>query len=176
MLTYRAMRSFLILLLASISILHAADPVSFQVSDFEFERPAHWQWVPASSPMRKAHLQAPGATKEAQADVIFFHFGPGQGGSVEANVKRWVDQFQDAESATSSEKIGDTTITYVKSSGTFLSGMPGTTPVPLENQGLRGAILESPNGDVYVKMTGPQATVEAAETPFIEMVRKAASK
>jgi len=173
---YRPMRFFLLSLLASISLLHAADPVSFRVSDFEFERPANWHWVPASSPMRKAHLQAPGAAEDAQADVIFFHFGAGQGGTVEANVNRWVAQFQNAESATSTEKIGNTAITYVKSKGTFLSGMPGTSPVPLENQGLRGAILESPNGDVYVKMTGPLATVEASEAAFIEMVRKAAGQ
>lgn len=168
------MRFFLLSLLASVSILQAADPVSFRVSDFEFERPSGWGWVPPSSAMRKAHLQAPGATEESKADVIFFHFGPGQGGSVEANVNRWVAQFQNAESATSTEKIGNTSITYVKSKGTFLSGMPGTSPVPLENQALRGAILESPNGDVYIKMTGPEATVEASEEAFIAMVRKAA--
>ncbi|MFM8230248.1 MAG: hypothetical protein ACKOAL_03390, partial [Chthoniobacterales bacterium] len=55
--------------------------------------------------------------------------------------------------------------------GTFQSGMPGQPTTPLEGQSLLGAILESPNGDVYVKMTGPAPTVEKAEPAFVEMVR-----
>jgi hypothetical protein len=51
--------------------------------------------------------------------------------------------------------------------------MPGQPTTPLEGQALLGAILESPNGDVYVKMTGPSPTVEKAEPAFVQMIRAA---
>ena len=37
----------------------------------------------------------------------------------------------------------------------------------------KSLILESPNGDVYVKMTGPAPTVEKAEPAFVQMIRAA---
>jgi hypothetical protein len=43
----------------------------------------------------------------------------------------------------------------------------------MEGHALIGAILESPNGDVYIKMTGPAPTVEKAEPAFVQMVRAA---
>jgi hypothetical protein len=41
---------------------------------------------------------------------------------------------------------------------------------------LLGAILESPGGDVFVKMTGPSATVEATSDSFLQMIETAATK
>jgi len=41
---------------------------------------------------------------------------------------------------------------------------------------MRGAILESSEGDVYVKMTGPQVVVTEAAPIFDKMVRTAAEK
>ena len=39
---------------------------------------------------------------------------------------------------------------------------------------LYGAILESTDGDVYVKMTGPEAVVKSAAEAFKKMVSEAA--
>jgi len=41
---------------------------------------------------------------------------------------------------------------------------------------LLGAILESPGGDVFVKMTGPAAMVEAGGGSFLQMIKSAAAK
>ncbi len=54
--------------------------------------------------------------------------------------------------------------------------MPGGPTPPKEGYALRGAILQSDGGDVYVKMTGPDAVVKSAEAAFEKMVRDAASK
>ena len=56
-------------------------------------------------------------------------------------------------------------------SGTFSSGMPGGPTTPMENYGLYGAILESPQGDVFIKMTGPAALVKAAAADFEALVQ-----
>ena len=54
--------------------------------------------------------------------------------------------------------------------------MPGGPTTPLKDYALNGAILESSGGDVYVKMTGPQAVVKLAEPAFDKMIREAASR
>lgn len=166
--------TFLVTLLA-IGTLRAADPVQFSVGDFSFDRPDGWAWVPTTSSMRKAELSVPGAEGKA-AEVTFFHFGPGQGGGVEANVQRWFGQFKDGDTDTRAEKYGKTTVTMVTASGIFSSGMPGGPTTPEAGYALRGAILESAGGDVFIKMTGPEATVKAAEGAFEKMVKTAASR
>jgi len=152
----------------------AADPVSFSVGSFAFERPTDWKWIVPSSAMRKAQLSVPGS--DGEAEVTFFHFGAGQGGGVQANVDRWFSQFQNAKSQQRKETLGSTSVTLVDAAGVFLSGMPGTTPVPRPDYALRGAILESPDGDVFVKMTGPATTIAAAEKAFAGLVTAAAKK
>lgn len=166
----------LLLAFLAIGSLHAADPVEFSVGAFTFERPEGWGWIAPSSAMRKAQLSVPGADGAAPADVTFFHFGPGQGGGVQANVNRWIAQFQDGTSDTRSEEIGKTKVTFVKAVGTFSSGMPGGPLTLMPGYALRGAILENAGGDVYVKMTGPEGGIKAAEPAFEKMIRGAASR
>ena len=159
-----------------ISLSHAADPVEFSVGDFVFARPPSWSWITPASPMRKAQLSVPGEEGSVPADVTFFHFGAGQGGSVQANVDRWFKQFSNGASDSRTARVGQTAVTFVKAEGTFSSGMPGGPTTPLKDYALRGAILESAKGDVYVKMTGPKPVVETAEPEFEKMVRQAASR
>lgn len=167
------MKHFFLTLFLAVS-LHAADPVEFQVGAFSFERPQGWQWIVPSSPMRKAQLAV--ASGDAAAEVTFFHFGAGQGGGVQANVDRWFGQFQDATTGQERETSSATPLTIVRARGTFQSGMPGGPTTPMTGYALLGAILESPEGDVFVKMTGPAATVDAANDAFLGMVRKAAAR
>lgn len=153
----------------------AEGPGEFEVAGFRFQRPDDWGWV-APSGMRKAQLSVPGEGG-AVADVTFFHFGPGQGGGPEANIRRWVSQFEGgAENAMQkTEQFGKTRTWFVTASGTFQSGMPGGPTTPMEGYALRGAILESPGGDVFVKMTGPAAVVAGAAEAFDRMIETAAT-
>lgn len=155
-----------------------AQPLEFTVGAFTFERPEGWNWVPASSPMRKAELRFEDG--QDAANVVFFHFGPGQGGSVQANVERWLGQFveplEQLEAQTAKQDINGTSVTLLQAQGTYLSGMPGQTPEPMPGFGMRGAILESPGGDVYVRMTGPKAVVAKAGAAFDKMVLEGAAR
>ena len=175
----RALRVALVLV-ATVLVLHAADPAKFAAGAFSFLVPEGWRSVTPASPMRAAELYAPGPEgtgAAGEAIVTIFHFGPGQGGSVQDNVDRWFGQFdgtlEDKGAATAKETIGTVPVTFVRARGTFQSGMPGQPTTPLEGQALLGAILENPDGDVYVKMTGPFPTVEKAEEPFVQMIRTA---
>jgi hypothetical protein len=170
-----ALRLVLVSLVLSVPA-RAADPVEFTVGNFVFTRPETWGWVVPASPMRKAQLSVPAVDGTAPAEVTFFHFGAGQGGTVQANVDRWFKQFSNGSTEARAERVGNTTVTFVKAFGTFSSGMPGGPTTPLEDYALNGAILESPGGDVYVKMTGPQAVVKHAEPALDKMIREAASR
>ena len=155
----------------------ATQPLDFTAGAFTFMRPVTWQWIPSTSAMRKAELRAenPGG----RADVVFFHFGPGQGGSVQANVERWLGQFEEPVEAlnaqTAVEEAGGTRVTFLQAAGTYLAGLPGQQPTPQPGFAMRGAILENPGGDVYVRMTGPQAAVEAAAQEFDAMILRGAN-
>jgi hypothetical protein len=176
------MRALRVGLLLALSACFAAaeEPASFNAGDFKFAVPAGWRSEQPASPMRKAELYVPGPEgtgKAGEAIITVFHFGAGQGGTVQQNVDRWFGQFDgdnDAKgAATAKETIGTVPVTFVRARGTFQSGIPGQPTTPMEGQALLGAILESPNGDVYIKMTGPAPTVEKAEPAFVQMVRAA---
>jgi hypothetical protein len=157
--------------------VRAEDPATFQVSDFTFTRPAGWDWVEVTSPMRKAQLRVKDADGKASADVVFSHFGPGPAGGTQANIERWFRQFggdRDKINAKTEEvTVGKTKVTYAQAEGTFQSGMPGGPLTPLDDYALLGAIIESDNGAVFVKMTGPKALVKSSTATFKKMVEGA---
>jgi hypothetical protein len=167
-----------LLLLAA--TLQAADPTTFTVGAFTFKRPAAWTWVPVNSTMRKAqlHVADPANPAASGADVVFFHFGAGQGGGVDDNISRWLGQFAEKgdnlKSTIETAEIKGTKITRVQvPSGTFSSGMPGGPTTPMSGYGLYGAILESPQGDVFIKLTGPADVVKSAAPDFVMMIQSA---
>lgn len=148
------------------------------VGGFAFQVPPGWKSVPVGAgSMRKAEMETPAADGATPATVTFFHFGPGMGGNVQSNVDRWFKQFdgslEEIGARTATETIGRTPATFVSARGTFQAGMPGGPTTPMKDYALLGAILQNPGGDVFVKMTGPQASVDAAETAFVQMIRLA---
>jgi hypothetical protein len=164
------------LLTVAFTDLRADDPATFEVGALKFQRPASWSWIPVNSPMRKAQLKIVGKEKNQAADITFFHFGPGQGGGVDANAKRWIAQFQSKEGAAKVEpqQINGAKVTLVSTEGSFNSGMPGGPSTTLPDYALLGAIIENPEGDVFVKMTGPAALVKEERKAFLDFIGSAA--
>jgi hypothetical protein len=135
--------------------------------------PASWK-AEAQRPMRLAtYTIAPGA----ECGVYFF--GAGQGGSVDANLDRWVGQFLQADGKPSktAAKIAKRTIhswpvTTVDVSGAY-TGMGGPTAqsgAPMPGYRLLGAIVEGPQGSIFFKFTGPQKTMAANQAAFDKMI------
>jgi hypothetical protein len=147
---------------------------SVKVEEFTFAVPEGWRSVTPSSPMRKAQLEI--ARGPDKAEVTFFHFGADQGGSAADNVARWYAQFPGSEKNRVTENVqsGAVKITFAMAEGTFSSGMPGGPSTPMAGYALCGAILESPSGNLFIKMTGPEAVVKASTEAFKKMVSDAA--
>ncbi len=156
-------------------LLAADAPKSFAVGGVNFASPTGWTWVETASPMRKAQFSVDGA--DGAAEVVFFHFGKGQGGSVQANVDRWFGQFAEPKdqlnTKTEKKTVDGREITYVFAEGTYMSGPPFGQKTPLKNQALVGAIIDNADGDVFVKMTGPKTTTDKAEAAFKKLVESA---
>jgi hypothetical protein len=91
-----------------------------------FTTPAGWRQSPSNSPMRVAEFTLPRAAGDAEdAQLIVYYFG-GQGGSIDANIERWVGQMQQADGQPSSavakretRKVNGLTLTLVDVSGTY---------------------------------------------------------
>ena len=156
-----------------LAVVSAQAAESFKVGAFTFTVPEGWNKVEPSSPMRNAQLEI--VRDSAKAEVTFFHFGGGSG-TASANVQRWFGQFPGSEKKRKTEtaEVGGVKITFASTEGNFNSGMPGGPTTPIAGAALCGAILENQTGDVYVKMTGPEALVKSAAEAFRHMVLEAA--
>ena len=148
----------------------SANAEKFSVAGYKFSSPPGWKASPPASSMRKAQFLAPGKSGES-AEVVFFYFGEGGAGGVKANIDRWMGQFKNAENKKVEAKtVGGTKITYARATGTFLSGRPFGAKTPKEGYALLGAIIEGKQGAIFVKMTGPEAAVEANADKMRAMV------
>jgi hypothetical protein len=95
-------------------------------------------------------------------------------------VDRWLGQFVEPRDKINAKveetKDNNRTVTYVQADGTYKSGVPGGPTTPLPNTMLLGAILESAQGNVFIRMTGPMELVKASGEDFKKMVSGALGK
>ena len=123
--------------------------------------------------------------REGTAECAVFFFGAGQGGGVQANIDRWVGQFQQPDGSSSRDKAKTShgeqagwPLTRVEVSGTYAGGMGPGAQSQEAQPGYRmlAAIIEGPEGPVFFKLTGPEAVVEASQDAFgklLESIRPA---
>jgi hypothetical protein len=142
--------------------------------DYVAVAPPAWQARPPASTMRLAEFALPDAGGETEpSEVVVFFFGPGQGGSVEANLNRWSAQFSDAEGnhpEPAIQKVPDAAFatTIVEFRGNYARGigMGGTPDEAKPDQILLAAVVETPGGNLYVQAHGPAASIMAQEDAF----------
>ncbi len=139
------------------------------VAGVEWSVPKRWTAMPARE-MRVVTYAVPrveGDTEDGECYVAFF---PGSGGNVEANIERWVGQFESAEvSGKESKEISGLKVNTVQVTGAYAGmggGMMMGGGVKKENFQLLGAVVEAPEGLVFFKCTGPAKTVAAAGAEF----------
>lgn len=145
----------------------AADPAaaSFGVAGLVMPRPQGWS-LDAPGPMRAAQLSHP---DNPDAMIVFTHFGERGAGSAPDNLTRWARQVLDASNQPTlpeltEERRGDLKITIAKHVGVYMSGTPGTQPVPMPDTLFLGAIIEGgPRGPVYMRAHAPRAFMTAQE-------------
>lgn len=138
--------------------------------------PDHWVAETPKSEMRKLQFKVPASAGDG-AELIVYYFGPGQGGTLEANIERWQSQFQGPDGAAVTPivtAIGSEAIpaTLVELSGRYgrSVGM-GPSDAVLEDRMLLAGIIETPEGNLFPQMHGPAELVAAQREGFIAFVR-----
>jgi hypothetical protein len=135
--------------------------------------PAGWS-IEAPRSMRVATYAIPAAQGDAEgAECAVFYFGAGQGGGVDANLERWIGQFQSAtRSKRSAKKVNGVQVSLADVTGTYTAHGGSMTQPQSDKPGWRllGAIAESPQGAVFFKLAGPEKTVTAASKGFDVLV------
>jgi hypothetical protein len=129
--------------------------------------------------MRVAEFVIPRAPGDAEdGELVLYYFGAGAG-TIDANIDRWIGQIQQPDGSPTKEKARRSTrtvnglaVTLVDAAGTYVAEVrPGATE-RFNKPGfrLRAAVVETPRGPYYVKMTGPAATIGAADAAFAAFV------
>jgi hypothetical protein len=153
--------------------------------ELRYRVPDGWQAEKPNSNMRVAQYKLPRAEGDsADAELVLYYFGQGQGGSARANIDRWVNQMQQPDGSSSKEKakietmtVNGMPVTTVDVLGKYNGGMaspgatPSATPVDMSNYRLRAAIIETPKGSYFVKLTGPQRTVSRWDQAYSDYIK-----
>jgi hypothetical protein len=119
------MRAFTVLLCVPALLLAES------AAGLKWATPTGWKMNEGSRPMRAATYSVPAAAGDPEnAECVVYFFGAGQGGSIEANLDRWKNQFlQNGQPANA--QIGKRTahglpVTTIESAGDY-TGMGGPT-------------------------------------------------
>ena len=146
----------------------AAKPVKLR--DITLTVPPTWQQQKPSSRLRAGQFKLPAVKGDKDsAELAIFFFG-GTGGGVDANIRRWIGQFQAegrkmkvlrGESAQGPYLLLDLTGTYNKPIG---------PPIQRRTKPMKGArmlaviLAVKGKGNYFLKLTGPMKTVTASAT------------
>ena len=144
-----------------------------------YTAPPAWQTRPSTSSMRVAEFVIPRAQGDAEdGEVIVYYFGTGAG-TIDANIDRWIGQVQQPDGSStkdkarrSSQTVNGSHVTMVDVTGTYVAEMRPGAAEHYNKPGyrLRAAVVETPRGPYYLKMTGPEKTMAAADAAFTAFV------
>lgn len=166
----------------SASSVPLADRV--QLEGFSFQPPTSWKAEAPSSGMRMAQYRIDPAPGDSESgECALFHF-PGSGGPVQANIDRWIGQFQQPDGSNSADHASvqkfsseGLNVSYVEVAGTYTGGMTGMGAPSEPKPGYRmvAGVVETAQGPWFMKCTGPSATMEATAPGLKALLKSARS-
>ena len=134
-----------------------------------FDVPSGWAPAVPSSSMRVAEFALPAAEGDAEDASLVLYFFPGGGGSVEANIDRWIGQVEQPDGSPSKAAATTTTLkstaglalTVVDVAGRYVAEVTPGSAERFDKPGFRliAAYINAPDGPYYMKLVGPQATI-----------------
>ncbi|MGI8735362.1 MAG: hypothetical protein ACR2LM_18920 [Pyrinomonadaceae bacterium] len=152
-----------------------------KAADLRFRAPAEWITEQPSSSMRVAQYKLPKAEGDLEdASLVLYFFGSNQGGSVQANLDRWISQIAQPDGSPSLTKAKTETldlnqlkVTTIDLAGTYTAEMAPGSETRHNKPGyrLRAAVIETPKGAYYVKLVGPAKTIDRWDKTFIAYLR-----
>jgi hypothetical protein len=154
--------------------------------ELRLKAPDGWVSERPSSSMRVSQYQLPAAEGDPEgASLVVYYFGAGQGGSVDANLERWIGQMQTPDGKPSKDKaktenttVNGLKVTLLDVAGTYAGGDMGGGGAAQSkpNFRMRAGVIETPKGAYFIKLVGPEKTVSRWDQAFQEFVRSAEFK
>lgn len=163
------------------SSVSSAPSTQTVAGDVHYKVPEGWTVEKPTSEMRLAQYKLPKAEGDGEdALLVVYYFGQGQGGTPEANIERWVNQVKQPDGSPSKDKAKTGTMTVnglqvntVDVLGNYSGGMSQDS-APKDSKSiyrLRGAIIETPKGSYFVKLTGPEKTVNHWDQAYNDYIK-----
>lgn len=143
---------------------------TFQVGGLKFTVPSKWQNELAENSARAGQWRViPSHGMEGEnGEVVVFYFGAGVGGTTKENIESWIGTMFNAEGHPAAAEVKHHETNGLKISQVVIFGtynqivfMPGIPPQAKPNYGLLGAVIETPQGNIYWRMTGPESLITA---------------
>ena len=145
------------------------------VAGMTFTPATQWTDVGASGPRVASYYYGPLEDDTDSATVTVYYFGKSGGGTVADTQERWISQFsmpdgRDPHTATIQyTKIIDSLNVHVLNlMGNYHLPPDGTTVKEMYR--LIGVVVKAPEGNVFLKLTGPEYTARIMIEAFITMV------
>ena len=147
-----------------------------------YDPPAEWIEEAAASPMRVAQFRLPRVPGDPEdGELVVFYFG-GSGGTVEANLQRWIGQMEQPDGRSSFEVASTTAfeangldVTLLDVPGTYVAAVRPGAAERFEKPDFRllAAVVATPAGPWFFKLTGPTRTIGRWDAAFEAFLREA---
>lgn len=152
----------------SVAAASATPSAAPALAQLTWDVPKGWVRAEKPSPMRKASYTLPKQAGDNDAPDLAISVA---GGSIDANIDRWVQQFSEDSKPTlkkKTRKIGTWEVTLVELKGTWLgSGMNAGGVPPKHGYAMLAAIVPvSEDAKWFFKVVGPEKSIEAARADF----------
>ena len=154
-------------------------PISLADGQLLLPAPANWKKVEPRVRIIEFEFSVPKVKPDVRDGRVVVM---GAGGGVQANLARWLKQFQnpipktfgDDDSPTKEMTIDDQKVHFLDVSGTYLDRRgPFAPATPRKNYRMLGAIIETQQlGDYFIKCYGPEKTIAANEEAFHQMLEQ----
>lgn len=144
-------------------------PKEIKIEDITLTVPATWKQQPPANKLRMAQFLIPAAEGDEHPTELVISSFPGGGGGVDANLKRWTDQFASdgrkvkitaGKSPQGEYVLHDVTGTYMFTTGGPFAG--GKKEPRADHRSISIVLTVKDKANYFIRMTGTEKAVTAA--------------
>lgn len=150
-----------------------------EIAGITAPKPAEWIWQQPTMQFRNLQYSVPAPDGKGEpAELIISAFVGDDGGPLEPNITRWVNQFRNADDTPvtpvrSEIEVNGMKIALIELKGKYFgmgaaASRPGTAQL--------AAIIQAPEARVFIRLLGVETTVEAARPAWDKLVAGVAKK